>query len=550
MVYRAKRISNGEIGELLRMSTLYNHAVVVALKRISVDMIDDKAREKCLKEVRFLQSLDHPNVIKYYDSFINENDLVIVFEWAAAGDLKRQLRKTIEKQSTFDERIIWKYFSQIADAISHMHDRRIMHRDLKPANIFLTLDGTVKVGDLGLSRELSEHTLQAHSKVGTPLYMSPEVIRGDGYDFKSDIWSLGCLLYELAMLKSPFRQEGLNFYSLFQKISKGDYAKLPNTYSSELQELCYAMLMTDPAQRPEISDICLRAANMRRLTTERYLKQKREREQKEDANSTSGSVHSGSTKPPLTKAERRAARGSEFSEASEKDSDDGKRKYRTASPSPRDETDMDETPRMQNRKSLQPRQQPIKQYFPSTSSPTNVENTHRNLLNGTSDASPSPNRTELNAAPPPATYASRTPIKAAPDTLTAATPEPKAKSSLLQSSPPAFSQMEVFHSKWVVLQHISPLKQSRTLDILPWQFAVDRSLLGKTPTMQHSQYRLFVECAIQLLCRCRGEGISTSSVDVERDPPMTIAKVILKQAQVRHVFWCVSKLYVIGCGCQ
>ena len=415
--------------------------MVVALKRISVDMIDDKAREKCLKEVRFLQSLDHPNVIKYYDSFINENDLVIVFEWAAAGDLKRQLRKTIEKQSIFDERIIWKYFSQIADAISHMHDRRIMHRDLKPANIFLTLDGTVKVGDLGLSRELSEHTLQAHSKVGTPLYMSPEVIRGDGYDFKSDIWSLGCLLYELAMLKSPFRQEGLNFYSLFQKISNGDYAKLPNTYSSELQELCYAMLMTDPAQRPEISDICLRAANMRRLTTERYLKQKREREQKEDANSTSGSVHSGSTKPPLTKSERRAARGSEFSEASEKDSDDGRRKYRAASPSAGEETDADETPRMQNRKSLQPKQQPIKQYFPSTSSPSNAENTHRNLLNGTAKASSphrhhedaSPHHTKYNTAPLPDAFASTTPVKASPDTLTAATPEPKAKSSLLQS---------------------------------------------------------------------------------------------------------------------
>ena len=115
-------------------------------------MIDDKAREKCLKEVRFLQSLDHPNVIKYFDSFINENDLVIVFEWAAAGDLKRQLRKTLEKQSTFDERIIWKYFSQIADAISHMHDRRIMHRDLKPANIFIDNDGDLKIGDLGLSR--------------------------------------------------------------------------------------------------------------------------------------------------------------------------------------------------------------------------------------------------------------------------------------------------------------------------------------------------------------------------------------------------------------
>ena len=229
IVYRAKKVDSDEI---------------VALKRINVDSIDDKARDKTLKEVGFLQSLDHPNIVRYMDSFITDNDLVIVFEWAAAGDLKRQLRKAQERGVGFDERVIWKYFSQICDAIAHMHERRIMHRDLKPANIFLTLDGTVKVGDLGLSRELSENTIQAHSKVGTPLYMSPEVLKGDGYDFKSDVWSLGCILYELAMLKSPFKAEGLNLYSLFQKISNGDFQPLPSNYSEDLRSLSYLMIST------------------------------------------------------------------------------------------------------------------------------------------------------------------------------------------------------------------------------------------------------------------------------------------------------------------
>lgn len=196
-------------------------------------------------------------------------------EWAAAGDLKRQLRKAQEKQVGFEERIIWKYFSQIADAIQHMHERRIMHRDLKPANILLTLDGTIKVGDLGLSRELSENTYQAHSKVGTPLYMSPEVLRGDGYDFKSDIWSIGCLLYELAMLKSPFKSEGLNMFSLFQKISQGEYSPLPDRYSDELKNLAYAMISTDPKDRPDIADICDIARSMRVKCNEEYAKGKR-----------------------------------------------------------------------------------------------------------------------------------------------------------------------------------------------------------------------------------------------------------------------------------
>ena len=97
--------------------------------------------------------------------------------------------------------------------------------------------------------------------------MSPEVLRGDGYDFKSDIWSLGCLLYELTMLKSPFKAEGLNLYSLFQKISQGDYQPLPTTYSEELRSLAYSMISTRSEDRPEIAIACVKASALRLLTS-------------------------------------------------------------------------------------------------------------------------------------------------------------------------------------------------------------------------------------------------------------------------------------------
>ena len=105
----------------------------------------------------------------------------------------------------------------MASALQHMHEKRIMHWDLKPANIFISADGDLKLGDLGLGWALSSQTFEAYSRVGTPLYMSPEVLDGSGYDTKSDVWSLGCIAYELCTLKSPFKSDNnkMSLYELF-----------------------------------------------------------------------------------------------------------------------------------------------------------------------------------------------------------------------------------------------------------------------------------------------------------------------------------------------
>jgi NIMA (never in mitosis gene a)-related kinase len=164
--------------------------------------------------------------VKYLNWFIDNklNELFIAVEWAEKGDLKLVMKRNIEEDISFPEKRIWEYISQIAGALEHMHEKRIMHRDLKPANIFIDSNNDLKVGDLGLSRQLSSQTFEAFSRVGTPLYMSPEVLQGKGYDWKSDVWSLGCIAYELCMLRSPFRQddkENLSLYDLFQRITKG-----------------------------------------------------------------------------------------------------------------------------------------------------------------------------------------------------------------------------------------------------------------------------------------------------------------------------------------
>ena len=229
----------------------------VALKKVQIfDMLDAKARDRCLKEVHLLKSLPpHPSIIHYLDSFIDNNELYIVFEWAEHGDLRRLLRRATESKTSLQEAQVWRYFVQISDGIRHMHEARVMHRDIKPANIFLAANGSVKLGDLGLGRAFSSQTYEALSKVGTPLYMSPEVLDGRGYEWKSDIWSLGCLFYEVAALRSPFFQQGINFYMLGRRIMSRQFEPLPAGYSSEMGQLVDAMLQLEPSHRPSAADI-------------------------------------------------------------------------------------------------------------------------------------------------------------------------------------------------------------------------------------------------------------------------------------------------------
>jgi NIMA (never in mitosis gene a)-related kinase len=140
--------------------------MVCALKFVDLSCADEETRDRSLQEIRFYQSLNHPHIIKYLDSFINRDTrLVIVLEWAGYGDLKRQLSQIKKRGQSLPEATIWKSFLQICSALCFMHKSRILHRDLKPANIFMMKDGRLKIGDLGLSRMLTESAPAAHSTV-------------------------------------------------------------------------------------------------------------------------------------------------------------------------------------------------------------------------------------------------------------------------------------------------------------------------------------------------------------------------------------------------
>ena len=210
-------------------------------------------RLAAVNEVRVLASVSHPNITKYYDCFLEREQLYIVMELAQGGDLRSQIAKRLKSRADhFDENLIWTWFIQMCDALKVLHDQNILHRDLKSCNIFLSQDNQIKLGDLGVSKIVESGKLAA-TIVGTPYYLSPELWQRKQYNTKSDIWALGATLYEMVTLRRPF--EGTDLKSLSQNVLRGTYSSIPRSYSADLDRLVRSLLVIDPHARPSVDEI-------------------------------------------------------------------------------------------------------------------------------------------------------------------------------------------------------------------------------------------------------------------------------------------------------
>ena len=188
------------------------------------------------KEVEILKKLDHPNIIKYMTSFIEDDWLYIIQEYAKNGDLQKVIKHQKEKEKKrFKETLLWSIFYELLLGIDHIHQNNVIHRDLKPLNIFMSATQTVKIGDLGVGKIINDDNKEnvlaniSQEKVGTPMYFAPELVLNHSYDFKVDIWAIGVIMYYLTALSPPFIGE--NSKELNANILDSTPKSLPKYYT-------------------------------------------------------------------------------------------------------------------------------------------------------------------------------------------------------------------------------------------------------------------------------------------------------------------------------
>ncbi|XP_069329802.1 serine/threonine-protein kinase Nek4 isoform X3 [Eulemur rufifrons] len=244
-------VGRGSYGEV----TLVKHrrdGRQYVIKKLNLQKASSRERRAAEQEAQLLSQLKHPNIVTYKESWEGGDGLLyIVMGFCEGGDLYRKLKE--QKGQLLPESQVVEWFVQIAMALQYLHEKHILHRDLKTQNVFLTRTNIIKVGDLGIARVLENHCDMASTLIGTPYYMSPELFSNKPYNYKSDVWALGCCVYEMATLRHAFNAKDMN--SLVYRIIEGKLPPMPRDYSPELAELIRTMLSKRPEERPSVRSI-------------------------------------------------------------------------------------------------------------------------------------------------------------------------------------------------------------------------------------------------------------------------------------------------------
>lgn len=229
---------------------------LMVMKQIDVGRMDRKERQVAENEVKCLSSLKHPYVVRYWESFMHDRFLCIVMDYCEGGDLFQLVQQHKQRGRPIPENNVMQWFTQLTLAIKYIHDKSMLHRDIKSQNVLLTgkdSRATAKMADFGISRFLEGPNALARTVVGTPYYLSPEMVQKKPYACPADVWSLGCVLYEMCALRVPF--EANDMRQLMERIVRTNPTRIPSSYSREVGDLCMEMLNREPAKRPTAASL-------------------------------------------------------------------------------------------------------------------------------------------------------------------------------------------------------------------------------------------------------------------------------------------------------
>lgn len=273
-----EEIGRGSFGSVRKVIHIPTNTLMVR-KEIKYGHMNSKERQQLISECKILAQLNHENIVKFHSWDFDEQRqiLYLYMEYCSQGDLHHLIMHYKNEHKYIPEQTIWSILAQLLMALYRCHyaedvqplvtiyDRMrppnsrkqksniVIHRDLKPGNVFLSGEvgsgnvGSVKLGDFGLAKALGNSIQFATTYVGTPYYMSPEVLMDEPYSPLSDVWSLGCVIFEMCSLHPPFQAK--NYVELQNKIKNGSFEKIPEYYSDGLMSVIKSMIKVNLKER-------------------------------------------------------------------------------------------------------------------------------------------------------------------------------------------------------------------------------------------------------------------------------------------------------------